>query len=86
MTFFFFGSAERQLFGAYHASHASVAERGAAVLCPPWGPEYIASHREANYPDLGQRHQTLGTVWLFYTLLGDTRFGAVEWRSNTNAP
>lgn len=45
MTFFFFGSAERQLFGVYHASHASVAERGAAVLCPPWGPEYIASHR-----------------------------------------
>jgi len=48
--------------------------------------KYIASHREANYPDLGQRHQTLGTVWLFYTLLGDTRFGAVEWRSSANAP
>jgi len=48
--------------------------------------KYIASHREADYPDLGQRHQTLGTVWLFYTLLGDTRFGAVEWRSSANAP
>lgn len=45
MTFFFFGSADRQLFGAYHASQTSVPERGAAVLCPPWGPEYIASHR-----------------------------------------
>jgi hypothetical protein len=30
------------------------------------------SHREANYPDLGDRHQNLGTVWLFYTLLGNT--------------
>lgn len=45
MTFFFFGSAERQLFGAYHAAQASRGERGAALLCPPWGPEYIASHR-----------------------------------------
>ena len=48
--------------------------------------KYIASHREANYPDLGQRHQTLGTVWLFYTLLGNSRFGAVEWRSNEKTP
>jgi len=45
VTFFFFGSAERQLFGAYHAATAKGAQRGAAVLCPPWGPEYIASHR-----------------------------------------
>jgi pimeloyl-ACP methyl ester carboxylesterase len=45
MTFFFFGTAERQLFGVYHASRTSVPERGAAVLCPPWGAEYIASHR-----------------------------------------
>jgi hypothetical protein len=43
--------------------------------------KYIVSHREANYPDLGDRHQNLGTVWLFYTLLGNTRFGAVEWRA-----
>lgn len=45
MTFFYFGSADRQLFGSYHASGTNVPERGAAVLCPPWGPEYIASHR-----------------------------------------
>jgi len=43
--------------------------------------KYVVSHREANYPDLGDRHQNLGTVWLFYTLLGNTRFGAVEWRA-----
>ena len=41
---------------------------------------YIATHREAHYPDLGKRHQSLGAVSLFYTLLGDTRFGAVDWR------
>ena len=45
MTFFFFGSGDRQLFGAYHAAQANGVDRGAAVLCAPWGPEYIASHR-----------------------------------------
>jgi hypothetical protein len=44
--------------------------------------KYVVSHREASYPDLGDRNQTLGTVWLFYTLLGNTRFGATEWRSD----
>ena len=48
--------------------------------------KYVVSHREANYPDLGERHQTLGTVWLFYTLLGDTHFGAVEWRRDPSGP
>lgn len=45
MNFFFFGSGDRQLFGAYHPSRPGTPERGAALLCPPWGPEYIASHR-----------------------------------------
>jgi len=43
---------------------------------------YVISHREASYPDLGDRHQTLGTVWLMYTLLGNERFGAVDWRTS----
>jgi hypothetical protein len=42
--------------------------------------KYVASHREAHYPDLGDRHQTMGTVGLYYTWLGSTRLGAVEWR------
>ena len=42
--------------------------------------KYVASHREAHYPDLGDRHQTMGTVGLYYTWLGTTRLGAVEWR------
>jgi len=47
--------------------------------------KYVVSHRDASYPDLGDRNQTLGTVWLFYTLLGNTRFGATEWRSDATA-
>lgn len=45
MNLFFFGESRRQLFGAYHAPAPTVAGRGAALLCPPWGPEYIVSHR-----------------------------------------
>ena len=45
MNLLFFGATGRQLFGAFHAPPASVAARGAALLCPPWGPEYLVSHR-----------------------------------------
>ncbi len=45
MNLLFFGSSGRQLFGAYHTPPVSVPGRGAALLCPPWGPEYLVSHR-----------------------------------------
>jgi uncharacterized protein len=41
----FFGSSSRQLFGAYRPPAHGVASRGAALLCPPWGQEYLVSHR-----------------------------------------
>jgi hypothetical protein len=44
------------------------------------GIQYLASRRDAQYPDRANSHQTVGTFSLVYTLLGDTRFGAVEWR------
>lgn len=45
MNLLFFGSSSRQLFGAYRPPASGVAPRGAALLCPPWGPEYLVSHR-----------------------------------------
>jgi hypothetical protein len=48
------------------------------------GIQYIASIRDAHYPDRADSHQTVGTVSLVYTLLGDTRFGAIEWRDADN--
>ena len=48
------------------------------------GLQYIASSRDAHYPDRADSHQRAGTVSLVYTLLGDTRFGAVEWRGTEN--
>jgi hypothetical protein len=44
------------------------------------GIQYIASIRDAHYPDRPNSHQTIGTVSLVYTWLGDAKFGAVEWR------
>jgi hypothetical protein len=44
------------------------------------GIQYIASIRDAHYPDRADSHQTIGTVSLVYTWLGDAKFGAVEWR------
>ena len=45
MNLFFFGRSSRQLFGAYHAPSRTQPSRGAALLCPPWGQEYLISHR-----------------------------------------
>jgi hypothetical protein len=44
------------------------------------GIQYIESIRKAQYPDRADSHQRTGTVSLVYTLLGNARFGAVEWR------
>jgi hypothetical protein len=42
--------------------------------------KYVLAHREAHYPDLGDRHQTMGTIGLYYAWISDSGFGAVEWR------
>ena len=44
MSPFYFGTADRRLFGIYEAARCSPA-KGAVVLCYPWGPEYIHAHR-----------------------------------------
>ncbi|NML42632.1 DUF3943 domain-containing protein [Ramlibacter sp. G-1-2-2] len=40
--------------------------------------KYLWNRRDAQYPDLGDRSQTRGTVGVFYTLLGQDRFGTVD--------
>ena len=44
------------------------------------GIQYIASIRDAHYPDRADSSQTVGTFSLVYTYLGDKHFSAVEWR------
>jgi hypothetical protein len=41
---------------------------------------YAASHRDASYPNVEYKNQTVETASLMYVLLGNTGFGAVEWR------
>jgi len=48
------------------------------------GINYVLLGRNSRYPDLFHANQTQGTLSLLYTLLSDTRFGAVEWRNSTS--
>jgi Domain of unknown function (DUF3943) len=41
---------------------------------------YEESRRDGTYASLPTSHQTIGTVSIGYTLLGQTRAGAVDWR------
>lgn len=45
------------------------------------GVKYAWSHRSANYPVIGDRAQSLGTVGVYYTLLGLDGFGSVDWQT-----
>ena len=44
------------------------------------GVQYAWSHRSATYNSGAERKQTFGQIGIFYTLLGQQDFGAVEWR------
>ena len=41
---------------------------------------YLISHRDAQYPTVAYRDQTVETISLMYVFLGDSGFGAVDWR------
>jgi alpha-beta hydrolase superfamily lysophospholipase len=42
---FYFGRSEAPLFGMHHAPASGAPRRGAAVLCHPFGAEYMRAHR-----------------------------------------
>jgi hypothetical protein len=42
--------------------------------------KYLGNRRDAFYPDFGDSSQSRSTLGVFYTWLGQDRFGAVEWR------
>src|SRR3569623_296965 len=44
---------------------------------------YAESHRAGNYAGLPHSHQSVGVVSVGYALLGQTRFGAVDWRPHS---
>ena len=44
------------------------------------GIQYVMSRRDASSPNIPGTHQRIGTWSIAYNFLGDSRFGAVEWR------
>ena len=40
---------------------------------------YSVAQRDASYPHIEYRNQTVGTASLMYVFLGNSGFGAVEW-------
>jgi hypothetical protein len=42
--------------------------------------KYLWNRRNASFPGVEDSRQTRGTVGIFYTLLGQDRFGTVDWR------
>ncbi len=62
-----------------------IARGNAGLTVRVYGPhalgiQYVVSSRDARFPDLRDRHQSVETVSVSYNFLGHTRFGAVEWR------
>ena len=47
------------------------------------GISYVWSHRSASFPGTDGRRQSLGKVGLYYALLGQQSFGAVDWRDHS---
>jgi len=45
MTPFYFGTSDRRIFGIYEPAAPGTAGKRAAVLCYPWGSEYLHAHR-----------------------------------------
>ena len=75
----------------YQITRTASADRGwenvvrgdAALSVRLFGPhavtvKYLVTRRSAHYPDLGVRDQRRGTIGVFYTLVGNERFGAVD--------
>ena len=47
------------------------------------GLQFVESIRDSQYGTQVSKHQSDGTVSLVYTFMGDSHFGAVEWREET---
>jgi len=70
---------------AARGGHENIARVDAALTWRVLGQhgisiKYLGNFRDAHYPDSGDNKQRRATIGLFYTLLGNERFGAVDWR------
>lgn len=73
MTPFFFGPSERRLFGVYDPAHdVEGATRGGAVICHPWGSEYIYAHRSLRQLAMRLSRSGIETLRFDYFGTGDS--------------
>jgi hypothetical protein len=42
--------------------------------------KYLYNQRDATFSAAGNQRQSRGTIGIFYTLLGQDRFGTVDWK------
>jgi pimeloyl-ACP methyl ester carboxylesterase len=84
---FYFGTAQRRLFGIYIPARVQGANTRAVVLCHPWGHEYLGSHRSMRA--LGSMLSAAGFHVLRFDYFGtgdsagDMREASLEgWRSD----
>jgi Domain of unknown function (DUF3943) len=73
-----------QFVATNHRGWEKIGRADASVTVRLFGPhaitvKYLLTRRLAHYPDLGDRDQRRGALSVFYTLVGDTRLGTVDW-------
>jgi hypothetical protein len=62
----------------------SIARIDASIMVRLWGPhalgiQYVYTRRDAQYNASSTQHQSVGTLGVAYSFLGDPHFGAVHW-------
>ena len=77
LTPFYFGPAEKQLFGVYYAPPPGQESEFGVLLCNPWGQEYVRAHRAQAQLALRLARQGLPVLRFDYFACGDS-LGADE--------
>lgn len=72
MHAFFFGSGARRLFGVYEPSRLARAKPQAALLCNPWGSEYLHAHKSMRQLAMRLAEAGVDTLRFDYFATGDS--------------
>lgn len=79
------GFASRETSGSENIARAEIALTARIYNLHGLTVKYTLSRRDTRYDDTGRTRQTVGALSLAYSLLGQTRFGAVDWRPTRDA-
>jgi uncharacterized protein len=72
MHAFYFGSGTRRLFGVYEPSRLARAKPQAALLCNPWGAEYLHAHKSLRQLAIRLAEAGVDTLRFDYFATGDS--------------